>query len=325
MKKRFRGIWWVLGVAVVASAVFTIVATTRPETSESPRATVANSESELTPAIATPLALPMNDASDFALYAPAVPLPQRLPSLLKRAEAGDRQAACYIGVMFARCGRLPAMRSAIARLETRASKTVAGSDEEKQLIAELQTAESNARDLGQSCSGTNEPNDASWKHLLAAAEAGSEPATLALATAPPLNMDQPLADIERWNQYKQDVPRLLREAASRGSVPALFLSLGIYSGQDSIAAGGGPFVPRAPALALSYALVLDAHIDNLAMRNMVRQSMDELRAELTPAQIESARTAAEAMDSRAFPAHIRITGLGDVSATTSPESCLESR
>lgn len=325
MKKRFRGIWWVLGVTVVVGAVFTMVATTRPETSKSHRAAMAQSGNELTPAIAAPQALPMNGASDFTLYAPAVPLPQRLPSLLERAEAGDRQAACYIGVMFARCGRLPAMRAAIARLETRASKAVAGSDEEKQLIAELQTVESKASDLGQSCSGISQPNDASWKHLLAAAEAGSERATLALATAPPLNMDQPLADIERWNRYKQDVPRLLREAASRGSVPALFLSFGIYSGQDSIAAGGGPFVPRDPALALSYALVLDAHIDSLAMRNMVRHSMDELRAELTPAQIESARAAAEAMDSRAFPAHRRITGLSDVSATTSPESCLESR
>lgn len=324
---RSRRIWLVffLALAILLAAILKMAPSNGPADSDETIATPVRIEGRTSTDSAPLQPSPSPPLTSPALFSSAIPLQQRLPTLIERAESGDTQASCYVGIMLERCMRLPTLRRRVVHLETRASEASAGSEKEQRLINQLRTLESTVQVLNQSCSGISEPNEKSWKYLRAAAEAGSDSAVLAFATRPPLNLDQPLADIERWDEYKRDVPRYLRQSVSRGSIPALYLALGIYSGEDTIGAGGGAFVPRDPALALSYALVLEARLDNPFLRNRVRRQIDGFRAELRPSQIESAQKASDAMMIQAFPAHRRIADLADLAGDQSPESCVESK
>lgn len=263
-----------------------------------------------------------NPATVLAFHA-TVPLAKRRRILVDLAEAGNAAASCYLGISLTKCSRSVHLRQHARALEKQAATMVAGSSEEEDAIDRLIAVNRSIESLKAFC-GVELPasNQVAFDYLVEAAERGSESASIFLATSPPLDSDTPLAEIEHWAEYKTIVPQVLDAAARSGSLTAMYLALGIYSGTDSIVAGGGRFVEPDLTRALAYATVLAARTDHAGLRRRFEATIEQLRAQAGAIQRKRAGRLAASLLDRQFPPGSRIVSLADVSAPREPADCI---
>ncbi len=263
------------------------------------------------------------EAEGAIAFHEALPLPKRHRMLVRLAEAGNKHASCYLGISLTKCSQSVHLRQQAEALEQRAATMIAGSSEEVDVIDRLIAINQRIESLNAFCGPELLGADnGAFNYLVEAAERGSESASIFLATSPPLDIDNPLAEVERWAKYKTVVPPLLDAAARNGSLTAMYLALGIYSGTDSIVAGGGRFVEPDLVRALAYATVLAARTDHSGLRRRFQAIKERLRVRVSAIQRERASRLAAGLLERRFPPTLRIVSIADLSARQEPADCI---
>lgn len=263
------------------------------------------------------------DAKEAMAFHAALPLAERHRTLVQLAQAGSEAASCYLGISLTKCSRSTRLRQQAKALEMRAATLAAGSIEEQDAIDQLVAINRRIEALEAFCgTGLWDSDHDAFDYLIEAANRGSESATVFLATAPPLDVDKPLADVERWAEYKAEVPKLLDAAARNGSLTAMHLALGIYSGTDWIVAGGGRFIEPDLVRALAYATVLEARTDHPGLRRHFQAMVGQLRVKVGALRSKHADKLAASLLDRQFPAAVRVSSLADLSVRRQPADCI---
>lgn len=151
-------------------------------------------------------------------------LAQSLPVLLARAEAGDRSAACRLGLELLRCDQLKSFQRMTEGQLDRAEEELAAAGE---LVAANSVAEQSLWNLerNQQCQAVpQELADQGARYLREAALAGNPYAMTAYASGthwpPDLRGIAISPDFDRW---RREAPGLLQAAVQAGSPEAAFM------------------------------------------------------------------------------------------------------
>lgn len=255
---------------------------------------------------------PAGDRPDSALHEhpdqpPAEPkaLHQEYDDLSKRADAGDKQAACELAASLDLCWRNSRAHSQVEWLERTAAARDVSSQTENTVdwIAELEAQLDRSSTVCAGLTGTQLAQ--AWKYQALAADLGDSEASLRLLTAPPLDPARVLDQIEGWHDYITNYRQRLEALAATGNVPATVLLQGFYAGTERIeGVTNQPIQPdlyEATVLALVLSNVNDPRLTLILEGNTLSRAAVELNpARYAQAQVEAARLVRTAFQNTDF-------------------------
>lgn len=246
-------------------------------------------------------------AQQLALPVVGTPIAQVFDDLVKRADAGDRRAACRLAADLANCAWASRQTHAWGRMDD-ATRRAAREMQSMDAASEAEDAQKQSMSIrlaldervGKSahlCEGlTAENQDRAFEFQLRAAELGHPGAAVDLALNPALDPGEFRRHLREWSNWQERAPQILDQALAHGDARAA-LTLATWYSQPSdsmpVRVGEGPVAPDATRAALYFELVDRTAAPDL--RQWLSMHRKDPRADMTAAERHRITLRAKAM------------------------------